>query len=325
MTLNAQDDPAVLTANLVKNSRNEREKVRSIFRWITENISYKVQKGHRTQAISNYSARMAKMPAKDPEPDTAALMSLAERVSLEVLQNGLAVCDGYAKLFATMCSYAGIQCEIIVGYARGNPNKPISKFGVNHYWNAVFLDGKWYLTDVTWASGYIDPRKNEFVKEYDGKYFLSDPEIFIQDHYPDDLRWTLLPDSKIPNEFRSAPFRQRSFIKYNITSYYPTAGVIKAAPGDTISINIEMNLAKDRRISRSELTDSSIFSYSSSWIFLKPDKMDQLDTGKQRCVYTFAVISSEIKWLFLVYNDDLILRYKVNVSEAKPGVLTASL
>jgi transglutaminase/protease-like cytokinesis protein 3 len=321
----AQEDPAALTISLVKNCRTEKEKVNAIFRWITENISYKIITRQKTNNTSSYSARMAKAPAQEAEPDTAALKPLAERVSLEVLQSGVAVCDGYAKLFATMCSYAGIRSEIIVGYARGNPNKPISKPGVNHYWNAVFFDGKWHLTDVTWASGYIDLHKNKFVREYDGKYFLSDPEVFINDHYPDDLRWTLLPDSKIPNEFRHAPFRHRSFIKYNIISYNPAAGIIKAARGDTVSISIEMDIAKDRKIARSELTDSSIFSYSSSWKFLKPDKTEQEDTGKQRSVYTFVVNSTEIKWLFLVYNDDLILRYNVNVSEAKPDVLTASL
>lgn len=320
----AQDSPEELSAQLTKNCKTDKQKVSAIFSWITENISYKIRPFQKMPVIGNSHLRWAR-DYQTVLPDTAALQPLNERVSREVLWSRQAVCDGYAKLFMTLCSYAGIKSEIIVGYAKSNQNKPTAKFGVNHYWNAVFFDNDWHLLDVTWASGYIDPKKKDFVKELDENYFLSDPAKFINDHYPDDLRWTLLPDTKIPDEFKYSPFRQRSFNKYNITAYYPSAGVINALEGDTILIELQLNLSKDRKISPSELTDSTLFSYSDSWVFLRPVKTDQKENGGQRCVYYFPVKSTQINWLFLVYNDDLILRYRVNITGRSVASLTASL
>lgn len=309
----AQDSPVELCAKLTKNCTTDRQKVAAIFYWITENISYKIRPFQKMPVIGNSHLRWAR-DYKTSFPETDTLQPLNERVSREVLWSRQAVCDGYAKLFMTLCTYAGIKSEIIVGYAKNSANKPTTKFGVNHYWNAVFFENDWHLLDVTWASGYIDPKKKEFVKELDETYYLSDPEKFINDHYPDDPRWTLLPDSKIPVEFRYSPFRQRSFNKYNITGYFPSAGVINAVPGDTILIELQMNLADDRKISPSELTDSSLFSYSSSWIFLSPAKKNKKESGGQTCIYSYPVASTEVNWLFLVYNNDIVLRYKVNVS-----------
>ena len=86
------------------------------------------------------------------------------------------------------------------------------------------FDSAWHLLDATWASGYIS--RNEFVHDYDAQYFLTAPEIFIKDHYPDDPRWTLLDESPLPGEFNNSPFKQKSFIKYQFTSYYPTRPVL---------------------------------------------------------------------------------------------------
>ncbi len=317
----AQNSPAELSANLTKNCTTDKQKVSAIFNWITENISYKIRPFQKMPVIGNSHLRWAR-DYQTVFPDSVELEPLNERVSREVLWSRQAVCDGYAKLFTTLCTYAGIRSEIIVGYARGSLNKPTVKFGVNHYWNAVFFDNDWHLLDVTWASGYIDPKKKEFVKELDQNYFLSNPEKFIKDHYPDDPRWTLLPDTKIPDEFRYSPFRQRSFNKYHITAYYPSAGVINVTQGDTILIELEMNLSEDRKISPSELTDSTLFSYSASWIFLNPVKTDRRENGVKRCFYYYPVKSTQVNWLFLVYNNDLVLRYRVKVSDIRS---TASL
>lgn len=51
-----------------------------------------------------------------------------------------AVCEGYAKLFQYLCYCMGINATQIFGTASGG----------SHMWNAVCIDSKWYLTDVTW-------------------------------------------------------------------------------------------------------------------------------------------------------------------------------
>ena len=306
-----QEDAAALAKQLTTNRKTELEKVTAIFRWVTDNISYRTNTQNRaaikgTASVGNY---------KNEEEDDGPLKPLSERVAETVLHKRVAVCDGYARLFTTLCDYAGIRSEIIIGYAKSGVTRPTRRFGVNHYWNAVMIDGKWYLLDATWASGYLSAQNNEFIRDYDEKYFLTPPELFIRDHYPDDARWTLLPDSKVPEEFRRSPFKQKSFFKYHITSFYPAGGVIETFVGDTIRLRLETSVMEQGRdVCPDLLIDSAIFSYSPSWIFLRPVIPEKSALQNQHH-YVYTVPSPGVQWLHLLYNDDLVLRYKINVKK----------
>jgi hypothetical protein len=310
-----QENPEALAKQLIAPCKTGLEKVTAIFKWITENISYRIKPNNKMPVTSTFSSK--KIINESDVIDDGPLKPLNERVAEEVLSRREAVCDGYARLFTTLCDYAGIRSEIIIGYAKSWTKKPSQRFGVNHYWNAVMIDGIWYLLDATWASGYLSVQRDEFIREYDEKYFLALPEIFIQDHYPDDARWTLLPDSKIPSEFYRSPFKQKSFIKYHFTSFYPAAGIIETFVGDTIRLSLETDSKESgRNISPDLLVDSAIFSYSPSWIFLRPDMPDKPPL-QNRYNYIFTVASPDVEWLYLLYNDDLVLRYKINVKKKK--------
>lgn len=310
-----QDDPAALSKQLTASCKTELEKVTVIFRWITENIAYKTRSNNRKPASGANSLKNA--IRVDEGPDDGPLKPLNERVAEMVLQKREAVCDGYARLFTTLCDHAGIRSVIIMGYARTVTNKPVQRFSVNHYWNAVLVNEKWYLLDATWASGYMSWGRDEFIREYDEKYFLSPPEVFIQDHYPDDARWTLLPDSKIPQEFYRSPFKQKSFAKYQFKSFYPAVGVIEAFVGDTIRLSLERDTKElERNISPDLLVDSTLYSYSSSWVFLRPDLSSE-PSSQNRCNYSYTITSPDVEWLYLLYNDDLVLRYKINVKKKR--------
>ncbi len=298
LSAHAQKDLASLAEGLFKNCRNERQKVMAVFNWITGNISY------TTFSKSSKKNRVIISETDDDGP----LRSLNERVAELVLKRRTAFCDGYARLFTALCDLGGIRSEIICGYANGGFGRPNTKFGVNHYWNAVFLDGRWQLLDATWASGYINLRDGEFVRNYSGRYFLASPESFIRDHYPDDPRWTLLPDDKVPEEFRRSPFLQRSFAKYGFTSFSPGKGIIEAVLGETIVLELEARETDRGPVSPSTLVDSAFFSHSPSWVFLQPDP-----ASESRCRYTYTVSRADVQWLYLLYNDDLVMRYKINV------------
>lgn len=310
-----QEDPETLSKRLVAPCKTELEKVTAIFRWITGNISYKVNSTNKRPVTSSFASRNA---IKGNEVmDDGPLKSLNERVAETVLTRKEAVCDGYARLFTTLCDHAGIRSGIIVGYAKSGTKKPTQRFGVNHYWNAVMIDGIWHLLDATWASGYMSWGRDEFIRDYDEKYFLASPEIFIEDHYPDDARWTLLPDSKTPPEFYRSPFKQKSFIKYHFTSFYPAAGIIETFIGDTIRLSLETDIKElGRNVSPDLLIDSAIFSHSPSWIFLRPD-ISYTGSSQNRHNYIYTVASPDVEWLYLLYNDDLVLRYKINVKKKK--------
>ena len=304
-----QEDPAILARELVKGKETELEKVTAIFRWITDNISYKTRSSYNKKVIGKASYRNF---YQDGDDDLSPLKPVNERVSISVLKKREAVCDGYARLFTTLCDYAGIRSEIIAGYARGGTSK--SRFTVNHNWNAVMIDGKWHLVDVTWASGYLSIAGDEFIRRYDPHYFLTPPQVFLRDHYPDDLRWTLMDDEVLPDEYKRSPFRQKSFVKYAIRSFYPSSGIIEAVVGDTVRLKLETAMKeRDMNVCPDLLVDSTIYSHSPSWVFLKP----QPGTKFNEFLYTFNVTSPDVQWLYLMYNDDMVLRYKLTIKKER--------
>ena len=96
--------------------------------------------------------------------------------------------------------------------------------------------------------------------------------------------------------------------------YYPSTGVIEASVGDTIRLELETADAQhDYQISPDLLIDSAIFSRSSSWVFLKPFETDSMLFNSRRLNYKYLVESPDMEWLYILYNDDLVLRYKIHV------------
>lgn len=81
---------------------------------------------------------------------------------------------------------ANIPVQIISGFSKGvgySADKPVTLSSrTDHEWNAIELDGNWYLIDCTWGSGHMESGSN--VKEFEDFYFLTDPKFFIFDHFP---------------------------------------------------------------------------------------------------------------------------------------------
>ena len=295
--------PAELAYALTKDYHTEREKLRSIFSWIAEHISYRVRKNKIT--VNNFSSRPLLT-------DTVKWKSANDMMAETVLQNKSAVCDGYARLFKSLCDYAGLRSAIITGFAKGDLSRQL-KFRCNHTWNAVYIDSAWRLLDVTWASGYTSYSGDEFIKRYDETYFLAAPEDFIRDHFPDDLRWTLMEKPTLPREFNNGPYANRSFSKYRIKAYSPGNGIIEAAIGDTVQIVLETtDLLADSKMAADTVTafDSVLQKIIPSIAFIEP-----ASANKQQVLYTFYVENHSIEWLHIVYNNDVVLRYRLKVKK----------
>ncbi len=78
-----------------------------------------------------------------------------------------AVCEGYSKAFALLCSKAGINSFLVRGVSKEQ----------NHMWNTVNIDNAWYNIDVTWDDQNINGNPTY-------SYFnLTDAELNI-DHTP---------------------------------------------------------------------------------------------------------------------------------------------
>lgn len=84
---------------------------------------------------------------------------------LNVMNQGLAVCDGYSALFYYMCQYNGIDCAIV----QGDYDKSTGKESDPHAWNMVKLkdcydkDYEWYAVDSTFSSQRTQKISNNFT------------------------------------------------------------------------------------------------------------------------------------------------------------------
>lgn len=81
------------------------------------------------------------------------------------LIEGKAVCEGYANSVQLLCEMLNIPCMKVTGTA----------YGGDHIWNAVYLNNKWWMLDVT----FNDPMGNQSSSDR-WSYFLLDMDTFRQ-------------------------------------------------------------------------------------------------------------------------------------------------
>ncbi len=202
-----------LASYLVAPAKNEREKARSIFRWVTENIDYNVD-GFFTGSFAGTSSK-------------------------DVLKSRKSVCDGYSDIFSSLASSAGLEVVRIAGYGKGYGYLPGENLSgpSNHAWNAVKINGSWYLIDCTWGAGYIDDNK-KYVRKFDDYYFMTPPSEFIYGHFSEDSRWQLLEHPLSKSEFEKQAFLKPEFFKYGLKLDDRLEGTIRADNGVNISIYV---------------------------------------------------------------------------------------
>lgn len=289
--------PDSLATLLATPFTTDMEKARAVYSWICQNIRYNV----------NVYRPLRFRPPFVPEPiDTVtAWKSADEMVAQKVLRRRVAVCEGYARLFKTLCRYAGLEAVVINGYVRTNTDRSADRFRTNHTWNAVRIDSAWHLVDATWGAGYIT-YNDDFVQEQNDFYFLTSPAEMIRDHYPEDLQWTLLPQPPTLAEFRKMPFRSKSYIKYGIRAYTPAQGMLEADAGDTLLFSISLrDVARSKNTSSDPFADTAAFSLSPLSTFLKPEN----EMGET--VFYRYVVDAATEWVHLLFNSDVILRYHI--------------
>lgn len=287
-----------LAVRLTAPYTTELEKVRAIYSWICQNIRY------NTDIYKPLALRARYVP--EPIDTTSEWRSADEMTAQKVLRRGKAVCEGYSRLFRVLCQYAGIEAVVLNGYVRSDYDRMADRFRTNHTWNAVRIDSVWHLVDATWAAGYMT-LGDEFVQQQNDYYFLTPPKELIRDHYPEDLRWSLLLQPPTLSEFRKMPFRSKSYLKYGIASYSPSNGIVEAHVGDTLLFSISLKDAKKiKNISPDPFFDTASFALSPASVFIKPEK----EIG-DNAFYHF-VVDDSTQWVHLLFNGDVVLRYNIS-------------
>jgi hypothetical protein len=228
------DDLDILSYKLTGSLSTEKEKFRSIYKWVCTNIEGDYD-------LMDY-CRRRRAKLKGDRLDRWS-KEFNEVVIQTLINKHRTLCKGYAWLVRELALRAGISCEIIPGYAR-SVRSNIGGSGIaNHSWNAVMLDGKWYVCDPTWSSG-VATAGNEFMSSYIDEYFLADPEWFVLNHYPLDRQWTLLEHAPDLQEFLNSPLIYVSAYKYKVKPAEQTSFWVTASPGENVAFSYLENGTK---------------------------------------------------------------------------------
>jgi len=138
---------------------------------------------------------------------------------------GVGVCDGYAKIYVEMGTGIGLDAVRVVGYSKGagyiQGKIPSS---TDHAWNAVKIDGSYYLLDVTWGAGSCDG--DTFKANFKESYFATDPKIFIRTHLPSEQKWQLLDKPITLEEFVNMLKISMDFYAFGFKTIAPDAATI---------------------------------------------------------------------------------------------------
>ena len=171
-------------------------KARAITVWMAENLDYDdtYNKDKCDPNMSNYDEKN-----HDVE---------------NILKNRQVVCEGYAYFFVELSKKMGLNAKHVSGYAGKNQD-------TSHAWNIFEVPNEgWYHIDVTWFDNKDKPycgklkakdvaarkykllnndynftNKEKNVSANNGylqQYFMPDPYIFIEDHFPKNPEYQLI-------------------------------------------------------------------------------------------------------------------------------------
>jgi hypothetical protein len=273
------------------------EKFRAIYSWVCTNIEndYTLFKTNQRQN--------AKLKS-DPAALEAWRREFSRRVYQVLARHNRTVCTGYAYLLRELAHHAGIRCVILHGYGRTAQANIRGEGDVNHSWNAVQLDGQWYLCDATWSSGAIDSAPGTFIKNYNDNYFLADPAMFVRNHYPLDTAYIMLHDKPSLQAFLYAPVIYSNIYKYNAMPLIPSSFDIDVEKGEPVMF--EFRKGEDAVLGRVTVRKGT----SSEDVTVVP--VDGSDRNDRYCFdYTFNTRGRQV--VHVLIDDQYTWTYMVNV------------
>jgi transglutaminase/protease-like cytokinesis protein 3 len=204
-----------LSAYLTSPARTELAKARSVYTWITSHINYDMAaySGRRYSSELDYTNR--------------------------VLGSRKAVCTGFALMYKHLLKQAGIEVANIKGYSRTNDSeagRPIRQ--MDHEWNAVKLDGDWYLVDIAWAQTTAKPGPSGALQPNDF-YFLTEPIAFAVNHFPMEPNWQLLNKPFTKAQFDQFPKVYDAYFRLGFDPGFPQTGLLEAQDALTLTLKNE--------------------------------------------------------------------------------------
>jgi hypothetical protein len=152
-----------LAAHLRRTAQGEGARLRAAFTWAATQVSY------------DHAALTGPRPSQSAET---------------VLATRLGVCEGIARLTVALATRLGLEAVAVGGWA--TPPSGVAAVAPDglHMWVAARVDGRWTLSDPTWAAGA--PTLST--------WFDVPPDEFVRTHLPQEARWQLLTSPLTPDD-----------------------------------------------------------------------------------------------------------------------------
>lgn len=219
-----------LTASLV----TEPEKFRAIYVWVCTNIENDYDDYREVK-------RQREKWRNDPDAFRKWSRAFSKRSFQKLITQHKTICTGYASLVRELAGRAGLSCVVVDGYGRTSQANVGGEGIPNHSWNAVNLNGKWYLCDATWSSGAVNPQQGTFIRSYNNSYFLAEPAVFVRNHYPLDTAWIMLPKKPSHTEFLEGPLVYSAVYRKKISPVFPDSFEVTSSKGKPLPFRFSSN------------------------------------------------------------------------------------
>jgi len=254
--------------------QNNFEKVRAVYSWIANNIDYDSRQSARFMYSHSSNEEFVKKEEKRNK-----------NLSKSALVNGRAVCEGFSALFSEICTELKIKSKIIEGKGKNGIKDIGAKYVIDHSWNIVLIDDKEYLIDVTWGAGSYYPKKYF--------YFLTEPGLFIKNHYPNDYQNSLLKRKIEKSEFMNSPM----VYDYNFELLSPKNGIISGEQTEKVKFKFS--------------TKKMIYSISYGKGQNKYSKIEDFKHDGEILEFEIDMTQIEKKELILYSRNERIIGFKI--------------
>ena len=129
--------PQKLVDQINQDFSDDTSKVRAAFIWLTQNISYDLEKFYKPQKTIEFRYF-------SEEERLQKIQNIKDKIVDDAFLTKMGVCEEYAQSFKKVCDLLQIETVIIKGYARNSSNEiGVIPKGSNHAWNAVKINNKW--------------------------------------------------------------------------------------------------------------------------------------------------------------------------------------
>ena len=267
------------------------EKVRAIYTWLALNIKYDLKALYNGQTAINFSYT-------DQQDLQRKLAAINTHTINKTLSTKKAVCEGYAQTFKRISELLDIPCLFIGGYSKTDINDigNIPNQG-NHAWNAVRINNKWYLIDVTWGAGYTNG--NKWMPNFNDYYFFTNADEFLLSHLPTepDLSFTGKKISK--KAFYNTPIYSKNFFKNKLQLLSPLNGILSLKTNATIKVTFNKS-AKNINL---------YYAFATNRLVKKAD----LICDEQKCSLNIPFTENKNTELVLFANKKTVLHYKIKI------------